>query len=254
MRGVNRGVMRGGNVPRHILPYRAFAADFDGTNDWFELSGGHGASDTKVGIVYLWVELDAADGVDQRILSSQTAGFIVYRKTSNKFSIYTEQPGGSTIALWYESASTYLAGSTAWLHLLLSYDTANDKKHLVINGVDDLGTVTNFVADALIDYTDTLGLVGVSNNTGSLILNGGLAEIYVNTAEYMDITVEANYRKFISAAGKPAPLGPDGSIPTGSQPSVYLRDPFGSFETNYGSLGDFTVVGALTARATSPSD
>jgi hypothetical protein len=65
-------------------------------------------------------------------------------------------------------------------------------------------------------------------------------------AEFLDISVEANRRKFINAAGDPVDLGSDGSTPTSTAPIVYQNGDFTNFETNQGTGGNFTVTGALT--------
>jgi hypothetical protein len=78
--------------------------------------------------------------------------------------------------------------------------------------------------------------------------------LYVNYATHLDLSVEANRRKFISAAGKPVSLGANGSTPTGSQPIIYLANPTATWQDNLGAGGNFTENGALADAATNPSD
>ena len=103
-----------------------------------------------------------------------------------------------------------------------------------------------------IDFTDTDWGVG-STTLGASKLNACLSEFWVSN-EYIDLSVEANRRKFIDSSGKPVDLGSDGSTPTGTAPLIYLPNPSGTFENNAGTGGNFTVTGALTACADSPSD
>jgi hypothetical protein len=84
--------------------------------------------------------------------------------------------------------------------------------------------------------------------------NACLAEVYINLAEYVDLSVEANRRKFISSAGKPVNLGASGSVPTGTAPIMYFKGPASAFPTNLGTGGNFTVTGTLTDGSTNPTD
>lgn len=85
----------------------------------------------------------------------------------------------------------------------------------------------------------------------------GVAEVWA-AQEYIDFSVEANRRKFISAGGKPVDLGATGATPTGNQPIIYLSaragDSAADFLTNRGTGGDFTASGTLALAGTSPSD
>lgn len=86
---------------------------------------------------------------------------------------------------------------------------------------------------------------------------GDMAELWFKR-EFIDISVEANRRKFIAANGKPVDLGSDGSTPTGAAPEIYLSvrpgDVAADFVTNRGTGGGFTQNGTLTLAGTSPSD
>eukprot|EP00873_Tetraselmis_striata_P000202 jgi/Tetstr1/420466/TSEL_011579.t1 len=84
-------------------------------------------------------------------------------------------------------------------------------------------------------------------------LNACLAEVYYSP-EYIDLSVEANRRKFISATGVPVSLGADGSLPTGNQPDIYLSGQAANWNAgkNFGSAGDFTVNGTLTGCSSTP--
>jgi hypothetical protein len=111
--------------------------------------------------------------------------------------------------------------------------------------------------DAVIDYTRANHTIGAETG-GASKLNASIAEVYINYAEYIDITIEANRRKFIGANGKPVSLGDDGSIPTGTSPIVYFSVKQGDaatvFATNKGTGGNYTITGALTIATTDPSN
>jgi hypothetical protein len=76
---------------------------------------------------------------------------------------------------------------------------------------------------------------------------GVLGQFYFDP-NYIDLSVQANREKFVSGTGasvKPVDFGTDGSTPTGTQPIIYLNNPFGTFQNNLGSGGNFTEAGQL---------
>lgn len=67
-------------------------------------------------------------------------------------------------------------------------------------------------------------------------------------AVFVDLSVEANRRKFVSAEGTPQWLEPDGSLPFNTSPSVYLTTmaPPLDFAQNNGVGGSFPVHGTIS--------
>lgn len=127
--------------------------------------------------------------------------------------------------------------------------------HLYVDDVEDLsgGAIFDGEAAHTVDYTRTEWAVG-GRSDGANKLNGCLAEVFLDINEYIDLSIEANRRKFIDTNGKPVNLGVDGSIPFGSPPILYLANEASTFHTNLGTGGDFSVTGALVDCDTSPSD
>lgn len=231
--------------------YTAFGADFDGSNDLM-LRGGDltGNADGGQALLSCWIRVDGGDGILRRLFQNDTVRFQLRMETNNTFSIRGLSTD-STLLVDIESTSAF-AASASWLHLLCSFDTDTENaRHVFINDADDL-KVSTFTTGTDVDFTGADWAIG-ARTTGSNKFNGCFSEFYF-ALEYLDISVEANRRKFISAAGKPVTLGPTGAAPTGSAPIVYLPQQFGSFEENAGSGGNFTVTGALALCSTSPSD
>ena len=231
------------------------SVDFDGTNDYATRGAGlTGAADSKTGIFSAWIRIDS-DTPAMFIFGSVNFRFQVsYDDATDKFEVYGITAAAAT-ALELRTASTYTSGAT-WRHLLVAWDVATAALHLYMNDVSDLdGGSTS--SNLTIDYTETDWAVG-AETTGSSKFNGCLAELYFAPGQYLDLSVEANRRKFINFDGKPAHLGSTGATPTGVQPLVYLHiDPAetpANFAANHGSGGNFTVTGTLTAGSTSPSD
>lgn len=75
-----------------------------------------------------------------------------------------------------------------------------------------------------------------------------------STGAFVDMTLVANRRKFISAAGGAQSLAVDGSSPFQRKPSIFLTVPTGGtpsqFATNFGNGGTFVVSGGALATAT----
>ena len=76
-----------------------------------------------------------------------------------------------------------------------------------------------------------------------------IADFYFNPTTYIDLSVTANRRKFISASLHPVDRGATGSIPTGTAPIMYQSGAVASWQTNKGTGGGFTLTGALTASS-----
>ena len=235
------------------------AADFDGTNDYM-LRGGDltGSADGKKGLLSAWIRLDGGDGVAKAILGngggSSFLGLQILRLSTNKFSIICRNSGLTQI-LNLASVSTYVA-SVAWIHVLASWDLATPGAcHLYINDIENLDLAT--FTDDTIDYTQTQWSVGALPNGGSKI-DACFAEMVFYQGTYLDFSIVANRRKFISPSRRPMPLGATGSLPTGTAPIIYQHlddgEAVANFATNRGTGGDFTITGTLDTASTSPSD
>lgn len=239
--------------PVVISGFRAKAVTFDGSNDYLFRAGLSGASDGGAATLSFWVKW-ANDDTYQSILFLAQSGdikFYVRRDEANYIDVYGENSGG-TILLRFRCAVDTSNVSHGWQHVLLSFQLNSDAK-IYINDANATFVVPRNDPGS-IDFTINEATVGASPPPDYLNkLNGDLAEVWFNTS-YLDLTVAANRRKFIKANGKPANLGSDGSLPTGSQPLLYFRGPASSFSTNRGTGGAFSLTGALTDAATSPSD
>jgi len=217
------------------------ATDFDGSADYYARGAGlTGVVDGKVGLFSGFFRLDGGDSAQQYIIINTGAATRVQRQNNNKLRVVMENSGGTAILDQY-STGTYTT-SAIWKHLLLAWDLGNSKAYMYVDDVS-VGDTPGTLTDDTIDYTVTNWSVGAATN-GAGPVNGALAELYFAT-EYLDISVEANRRKFISANGNRVYLGADGSTPTGTQPLVYCSD--GDASDNLGSGGNFTAQGSPTS-------
>lgn len=213
--------------------------DFDGTSDYLTRGTGlTGAADGKVGLFSCWLRLDGGDSAVQTILEVVGDYFLIDRPNTNKLRCYAKNSSNTTI-LSQNSTTTYTA-STTWYHLLFSWDLANSKAWTYVNDTS-VGDTPNTLTDDNIDYTRPDWRLG--GKPAGARVNGALAEFYF-ALEYLDISVTANRRYFISASGDPVPLGADGSIPTGTAPIIYMKERAKNAGLNFGTGGDFTINGA----------
>ena len=232
------------------------AVDFDGTNDYMTRGAGlTGIADGKQGIISAYIRMDGGDGVLQYILQANNTRISAQRGSANTLRIIGQNSANTTI-LSIATVATYTTSAT-WRHFLASWDLATaGARFIYIDDVADL-SVGTFTNDTL-DYDMASPDWGIGGSAGGAArLNGCLAELFFHTS-YLDISVEANRRKFISSTGKPVDLGADGSTPLGVQPLVYCRVADGAaastFATNLGSGGNWTITGSLDIASTSPSD
>jgi len=233
--------------------YITKAVDFDGVDDY--LSRGAdltGDADSKKGLISAWFRLDGTDGARLNIFRADTGFFNVERAAANIINI-TAATSASANILTLHSTTTYTAGAT-WHHLLSSWDLGITTAHLYIDGVDvKAGGAT--ITDGTIDYTRPDFWVGVAEPGTQRFWDGCLADIYLNTTEYLDISLATNRARFRTPGGKPVNLGPTGAQATGTRPILYLRGPVADFAANLGTGGNLTVSGGgLGTASSSPTD
>jgi len=236
--------------------YVANAVDFDGTNDYLTRGAGlTGASDSSTGIFSAWLRFDGSNGADQHILKESTSACVEVIRNSIDNLQFQLRNEAQTSRLLVRTSLTY-ANSGTWYHLLASWNTnfaAGAKlRHIYINDVSDVGTVVDSDAAFNVDYTQTNWSVGAST-AGASKFDGCMSEVFFAPGQYLNFSIQANRRLFISATGKPVSLGATGSLPTGTAPLVYLKGDSTAFNVNSGTGGNFTLTGSLTAASTSPS-
>jgi hypothetical protein len=142
-----------------------------------------------------------------------------------------------------------------WNHFLISVDLSNSSKRWIyLNDVQDTGaTWTTYTNDNIV-WSYASGNHGIANNAfGGSLYTGCLSEMYLNAGQYLDLSVAGN-RSLFSSNSHPISLGSDGSIPTGTQPQLYLKDPAATAGNNSGTMGNFTINGGplSSCSATSP--
>lgn len=244
--------------------YKVNSADFDGTNDYL-LRGGalSDVANSKKGICSFWFRIDGG-GVGPMYVAQSLAGGV------NNIEIARSSVGGGVIAVSMTSATgptsvlymqttTAYTNSATWHHCLASWDVSIGATHLYIDDVSDKDGGSLVAVNADVEYVGMTNCGIGASTTGANKFNGCLADFYLNLAEYLDLSVESNRRKFVSANLKPKYLGANGASPTGTTPIVFQSlgetdSVANDFAINHGSGGSLSVTGALTIGDSSPSD
>lgn len=227
-----------------------FGALFDGTNDFMSRVAMVGAADSSQGVISFWVRMNAAAGAAQAIIRYSSNRLNFFRNTTDTLSCILQNSAG-TITFQVTSTSTVPTGAT-WHHVLYSYDTnfsaGNKIGKMYIDDVD----VSSVTADAGAAFNvANVSALGIGATTGGASkLNADLAEVWYAQGTFIDLTVTANRRLFVTADVKWVGLGAAGERPTGISPILYCKGPAASMPTNLGTGGPFAVTGALTDSAT----
>jgi hypothetical protein len=168
------------------------------------------------------------------------------------------------------TAKNYLSLDT-WHNLMGATDSNNGINLMYLDGVPvDFGTLLS--TTTILALFDNPGYEIIGGSFQSVF--GGLsvdfpfiphtvdgtknsldvADFYSAPGQFLDLSIEANRHKFISASGKPVDLGSDCSNPTGTGPAICFSGDSTGFATNKGTGGAFTLIGALMDASTSPSN
>jgi hypothetical protein len=225
----------------------ANAVHFNGTTTYLDVASLTAAVDGKLGILNAWVRVDRASvGTTRYIFTSSNGGnggVLLWIDNSNNLNVNLRRPTFQDAVFFSETNGIFAVDG--YVHVLASWDvrTATQRAEMYINDV--LVTPTTLV-DETIDYTPTSNWNVGGFNGGNSKFAGDVAELYLNSVETLDLSVEANRRKFRTASGQPVDLGPTGALPTGTAPIVFMSGPTVDWHTNKGTGGGFTENGALT--------
>jgi hypothetical protein len=242
------GVLKPGGS---VYTYTATAFD---SGDYLGHSGSlTSAADSKLMTVSFWLKLNdaAQNGTVRKLYSYLGDQSRIWLETDDTLRFSFEDNGGANFVARYISTATFTQ-SASWRHVAIAFNVTGGGTSLrwvYVDGASDGGTWT-FWNDFAIDW-DSGGDHGImARSSGTEIVTGSLAEFYLSTAHAVNLSTSLTL--FRTAGGKPENLGADGSTPTGSQPIIYLKNPFGTFQNNLGSGGNFTVTGTLADDANIP--
>jgi len=199
-----------------------------------------GIADTKRVTGSFWVKRTSLSGGAVKEIYSATSRFRITFDTGDNLRI-TGRNAADTSILSHSSAAIT---DSDWHHVIFSIDMENQAdSHVYVDDVD----VTNFFTftDDFIDISASWHTIGA--NGGSNLLDAHIADFWLETDTYLDLSDTQNRRKFIDASGNPVDLGTNGEGPLGAAPDVFLSGNIEDWHTNKGTGGGFTENGALAA-------
>lgn len=223
------------------------AVTFDGTNDY--ISFGANPFSTTGGIanysVVCWFKINGADATRFVFHWDSASQWLLMRESDNKvaWNLYTSASG----SLWLASGTNNARDDEGWLCFMQGYTTTAGTKYAYLNDTQD-GTTT-----ATSTMWSNSGTSRLFSTTGGGNRFNGDVYYYWMAEEYLDFSVEANRRKFISAGGKAVWPGDTGAVPTGNQPRVFVGGPLATWHNNKGAGASTTLTGSLTLAGTTPA-
>jgi len=208
------------------------------------------ASDSKQLTLSFWYQQDASDGGPMTILQTDNG-------TEGGIDISINGGGSQALSIGASNtAQTDILGLTGsggilrdgeWHHVLISVDLSDPtKRHLYVDGVDDLSNVNNYVDDIMDLTPQNLDYYIGRNESGGRDIKGSLYKLWFDTGTYIDFSNPTNRALFDIDAD----LGTNGEIPTGSAPDIFLTNDAPTWNVNSGTGGNFTLTGTLTNSPT----
>lgn len=245
-----------GGAPVVAAGFSALGVNFDGSTRLARGATPTGLVDGSVGAFSCWLRF-ADNLLGSTFISNSGGTFSIARASgSNNFAVLLSD---AAFTNFYAVLSTAGYSSTStWYNLLVSWNvnfvSGSRVFQLYVNDSLDFTPTLDVGSAFNVDYADgdmTIGAPAIDE-----LYKGDMAEMWF-TPSFIDFSITANRRLFISGTGHPVDLGSAGQTPTGSTPIIYESVRGGGvandFLVNKGSGGAFTTAaGALTLSGTNP--
>ena len=220
--------------------------DFDGVSDYLSRSTDlTGNVDSKTFTFSCWVYNGNVSSVSSIYsVGTATAADIYIRSNLGYLELvlgYGEF-GSTGVQL---RTPDYSIPKDTWSHILISCDTSNTtKRHVIINDIAVSTTWTTYNNQAIkltsIYNSKYIG-IGISSFDNSSKIKGRTSHLFIDYT-YRDLSIEANRRLFITAAGKPTPTATLKAL----NPILYLpMKDAATAHINEGTGGNFTLNGTI---------
>lgn len=231
-----------------IGSYSPIAAEFEGSSAYMTGALNNTVADSNKWSASFWFRNDDYAENDWRfILDSPDPGDISidwHGHSGDRLLFSGQNPSSTTVMSMYSDPVT----DDEWHHVLFSVDLSDaGKRHIYIDGVSAIDTVTTYDTSGFFDFT--LTDYGIGSYTGARMWDGALADLWVDFGTYIDFSSAAQRAKFVSPTGTPMYLGADGSLPTGASPDIFLTGDVEDWHINKGTAGGFTPTGAAIMYA-----
>jgi len=248
---VNGALTVGTSSPSDL--YYQNASTFDGTNDYATIAALTGIADGTTGIFSAWLRVDGGSGTLRGIFRENSGSSrFDFRITATNTLQFVMRTAAGTVIYDFQTVLTF-AASSRWLHVLCSWDTSGaGVVHLYVNDVSSVAVTTNN-SPGTIDYASAAAWSIAATSAGGNKFTGSITELYFAPNQFLDFSVVANRRKFITEIGRPAVLGIRGQLPTGISPITYNTGQPGMIRFNGGTDGNFTLVGTPDLATSTPT-
>jgi hypothetical protein len=232
---VNSGPYVGARGPSEFW---ADSAEFNGTNQSLtRTSALTGAVDGKAFSLAIAYKADTTSGYHPMFkIASDNA-------SASNWALNISQSGTSIIIEAFNSSGTRILDDTLgsfvpdtnWHTALITVDLTSSSLFEAFLDMVDQNPSASTYTNSDITFSDSDIRIGQERTN---YFDGRIGFLWFNTS-YIDFSQEANRLKFFDAFNNPVDLGADGSVPTGSQPLIYMNEGF-HLGTNLGSGGNFT--------------
>lgn len=220
---------------------------------WFYLVGTDwdvAPVDSYTGILSVWFYPTNSFSDSEWILKcSNSVGTVHYTVIGQTNGTLRLQLRNSVPADLVDIQGTVAAAGSNWHHFLASWNLSpgtnyDDHIHLYLDDVDCKPAVPGTHTTGTKVYWGQAAPSNFRAGVGDTVVtvpNVAMSGFYLNMTEYLDLSLESNRRKFISAEGLPQPMGLQGERPTGNQPAMYFDNPVATLLANRGYLGPFQL-------------
>lgn len=241
-----------GGPPVAAAGFSPFGVNFNGSTTLAKASDFTGNADSSVGIISYWFN-GGNQSFTRQVLSNAASLFTANMASSPAPTMFLQDSLGVNQIAFNNGGSGLPA---SWTHILASWNTnftsGSRIAQMYIQDVSSANVVIDSGTAFNVAYTTTAW-----SESGPSFITADLAEMYFAPGQFLDFSITANRRLFISGSGHPVDLGATGSTPTGVAPILYQSvRPAGAandFLTNRGTGGNMTVsAGALTLSGTNP--
>lgn len=225
---------------------------FDGVTSRLRNSALTGSTSGIGFLLSLWFNFLGGDSNLQTFIHQANERIALFRHTDGTISIQVEKADLNLLWHAHTTASYDTVSNPGWHHILVAAslgatgqiyidDVSAPRTDLVgpLAGTIDFGTSPDYGIGA--------------ERLGGNKFQGEMADLWFNQT-FLDISILANRRKFIDAAGKPVVLGATGQLPLGSDPIIFMSGDTANWQTNKGTGGGFTLTGVLANATSNPSD
>lgn len=195
----------------------------------------------------MWMQMRAgSDGNDDRILTLTTgtgsSRLIIRRNSSNQIQVDAVSAAGSSLISAAAGGTVDVAAGGVCVMVSASNDHDGLGTTRLLIYVNDTEVYDGaWFAAGDIGFNAVENWYFAQSASAANYLSADLTNVWFD-AQYIDLTVESQRRKFLTSGGDPAFLGVYGELPVGGRPAIYAGHPtptsdWQTGDFNYGYLG-----------------